>query len=716
MAKLTAQEFIDAIKEMTVLELNDLVKACEEEFGVSAAAGVVVAAAGAGEAAAAEEKTEFNVELTEVGPNKVKVIKVVREVTGLGLKEAKDVVDGAPKVLKEGVSKEEAEERSRTNKEIVRLLDYFPRVAYIGYTATPFANVLNEPPGKDSLYPADFITMLPEKPDYFGASKIFSLGEEFEVYQDDNDVTLDIINIYDEDADEEQILRKALIYFMLATSTKILRARKLGDDRLLNQHSTMMVQISGKIDAQEDVKAKLDVILNELCKDISSDSFNVKAQARKIWEREYISKRKANLHAISKLFTTPIEKYIVPDFDDIWTEFCNVAEKAAIKIDNSAASPEDRLVYSEDHPDYFVVVGGNTLSRGLTLEGLVVSVFTRTVRTYDTLLQMGRWFGYRKNYEDLVRLWMTPEANRRFEFLAGVELDLRDTIDKYKDETPRTLALPIRTNPHMQIVRKLAMKGAIKASINYSGRHPQTIYFKNDADWLNDNIKAVRNLIAGNSSIKGKWRNSSILLEGISGKSVGKFISEYHFYPNSDGLEPTLLLKYKKNIEEKGLVDSWNLVVKTLSSGKGKQEHSLVPGFDITLLERRKLDEEDKSRINLKAITSPSDILIDIPGFGGVDPSEMTYSEKFKVRERHFAGLGKKVPGLVIVYPIDKDSGKFDTPRSDAGKSHRVALNAAADVYGICFVFPVVKIGDYDSVCIELPNVLAVEKEDYAEE
>ena len=110
MAKLTAQEFIDAIKEMTVLELNDLVRACEEEFGVSAAAGVVVAAAGAGEAAAAEEKTEFNVELTEVGPNKVKVIKVVREVTGLGLKEAKDVVDGAPKVLKEGVSKEEAED------------------------------------------------------------------------------------------------------------------------------------------------------------------------------------------------------------------------------------------------------------------------------------------------------------------------------------------------------------------------------------------------------------------------------------------------------------------------------------------------------------------------------------------------------------------------------------------------------------------------------
>ena len=107
---MTTQEIIEVIKGLSVLELNDLVKACEEEFGVSAAAGVVVAAAGAG-AAAAEEKTEFDVvELTEVGPNKVKVIKVVRELTGLGLKEAKDAVDGAPKVIKEDATKEEAEE------------------------------------------------------------------------------------------------------------------------------------------------------------------------------------------------------------------------------------------------------------------------------------------------------------------------------------------------------------------------------------------------------------------------------------------------------------------------------------------------------------------------------------------------------------------------------------------------------------------------------
>ena len=109
MAKLTAQELIDAIKELSVLELNDLVKACEEEFGVSAAAGVVVAAA---------EKTEFDVELTEVGAEKVKVIKVVREVTGLGLKEAKDVVDGAPKVVKEGASKEEAEDIKKKLEEV----------------------------------------------------------------------------------------------------------------------------------------------------------------------------------------------------------------------------------------------------------------------------------------------------------------------------------------------------------------------------------------------------------------------------------------------------------------------------------------------------------------------------------------------------------------------------------------------------------------------
>lgn len=118
MAKLSTQDFIDALKELSVLELNELVKACEEEFGVSAAAGVVVAGPAAGGAAAEEEKTEFDVELTEVGANKVKVIKVVREATSLGLKEAKELVDGAPKMVKTGISKEEAEALKKELEEV----------------------------------------------------------------------------------------------------------------------------------------------------------------------------------------------------------------------------------------------------------------------------------------------------------------------------------------------------------------------------------------------------------------------------------------------------------------------------------------------------------------------------------------------------------------------------------------------------------------------
>lgn len=118
MAKLSTQEFIDALKELSVLELNELVKACEEEFGVSAAAGVVVAGPAAGGAAAEEEKSEFDVELTEVGANKVKVIKVVRETTSLGLKEAKELVDGAPKMVKTGISKEEAEALKKSLEEV----------------------------------------------------------------------------------------------------------------------------------------------------------------------------------------------------------------------------------------------------------------------------------------------------------------------------------------------------------------------------------------------------------------------------------------------------------------------------------------------------------------------------------------------------------------------------------------------------------------------
>ena len=151
MAKLTTEEFIAAIKELSVLELNDLVKACEEEFGVSAAAGVVVAAAGAaGEAA--EEKDEFDVELAEVGPNKVKVIKVVREVTGLGLKEAKEMVDGAPKVVKEGASKAEAEDiKTKLEAEGARLTlnNYLP-IIYRRFTSRNASGVpafFTEPEG-----------------------------------------------------------------------------------------------------------------------------------------------------------------------------------------------------------------------------------------------------------------------------------------------------------------------------------------------------------------------------------------------------------------------------------------------------------------------------------------------------------------------------------------------------------------------------------------
>ncbi len=607
------------------------------------------------------------------------------------------------------VSKEEEEERSKTNDEIVRMLNFFPRVAYVGYTATPFANVLNEPPGKDSLYPADFITMLPEKPDYFGTSKIFSLGEEFEEYHNEQDETLNIINTYDE-ADENRIFRKAIIYFILATSIKILRARKLQDEKFLNQHSTMMVQISGKIQEQQDAKAKIDAILSSLIVDIKSGN-KIKEQVECIWKSEILEKENYNLRAISKLFTTPLEKYILPSFEEVYIEFCSLIRKIETRIDNSNSADFERLFYSDEHPDYFIVVGGNTLSRGLTLEGLIVSLFTRTVKTYDTLLQMGRWFGYRKNYEDLVRLWMTPEALQKFQFLAGVELDLRETIDKYKDATPRTLALPIRTNPHMQIVRKLAMKSAVDSSINYSGRHPQTIYFKNDKKWLEDNMVAVKALISKNSSIKGKICNSDILLENISRQSIEEFISEYHFYPNSNGLEPNLLLKYKNRVEEEGLLDSWNVVVKTLSGGK-HIVNDLVPGFDIALLERRKIKDSDSSRINLKAITSPSDILADIPAFGCPDPSKLTYSEKFKVRGNYFEKMNRKVPGLLIIYPIYQKSGE-DKPEKG---TNRILLNAKADVYGVCIVFPFVKIGEYDSVCIKLPNVLEVEKEDYAEE
>lgn len=610
-------------------------------------------------------------------------------------------------------------ERTKINECITDMFRFFPRYAYVGYTATPFANVLSEGPGEFSMYPSDFITMLPEKKDYFGATKIFGLGEEFETYEEKGKKTLNIIRKTcpgKKNGIDEKAIKDATEYFILATAVKRIRARLLGDNYLLNSHSTMMIHTSGRIDDHKTVYEGVKSYLASL-----RDGWNTeksRTDFRRVWEAVYLNSRNENLEAIADLFTTSVEDLTVPsDFNVIYDEAKKVLDRVEIRIDNSQSGLENRLRYDNDHADYFIAVGGNTLSRGLTLQGLVVAVFARKAKTYDTLLQMGRWFGYRKRYEDLVRLWLTDEAEKNMRFLAGVEIDLRDAINQYSGDgiTPQTLAVAIRTRPHMQIVRKLAMQGAVKASINYVGRHPQTISFRNDEQWLQNNIDVTKKLIRRNmDKYVGHINGEGYLFKDINPVSLSEYISSYNFDSNTNGLSSELLTAFKKKAEEEGYITTWNMVVKSNINGQ-HSDTGLIPGHIVNLLERGKMEGE-KDRLYLKAVSSSWDIVCDIEGGPDVvksddDKKKYDNNGKFRYRNEYYSRQNKKTPGLLVVYPI---YGK-----SRATSKGRVSLDAVRDVYGISLIFPKPEknIGKlFESVAIELRDVKEIEKEEYTDD
>ena len=609
------------------------------------------------------------------------------------------------------VSKEDDIERSKINREITNMLGFFPRYVYIGYTATPFANVLNEGPGINSLYPSTFITMLKEKQSYFGASKIFGVGEEFATYKEEEDQLMDITNVYDadrllQDITDEELFWDPIIYFSAATAARIIRGRHNNDPSVEELHSTMMIHTSGKIGSHREVYNLITELLERIRRLSRGSSF--KEEVHKVWNKYYLEKKTANLEAVADLFGADMAKYYVPSFEELYKKTVDVLRSISLKIDDSAASEDERLSYPVGKSAYIIAVGGNTLSRGITLEGLIVTVFTRKVSTYDTQLQMGRWFGYRHLYEDLVRLWLTKKIYINFQFLAGVELDLRNTIEKYDDETPLTMAVAIRTTPHMQIVRKNAMKSAVKSSINYIGKHPQTIYFENSKKWLQENIDACKNLISNNSSKRIHACNDGYLISDVSSESISEFLGKYNFYSNSNGLDRNLLLSFKEKAEANGIISGWNIVIKSPSSDNEtrKVRDDILPGFKINMLERGKERVAGfDSRIYLQGIATDTDIICDIPDFRAEfrNYRNMKNSDLFKAREKHF---GDKIPGLLIIYPINGDS-KPKSPR-------RIPMDAENDVFGICIVFPDLnkhnRLDDlYERVSIPLPDNYSIE-------
>ncbi len=367
-------------------------------------------------------------------------------------------------------------------------------------------------------------------------------------------------------------------------------------------------------------------------------------------------------------------------FDELLPYLEDAVGKTDVVVENSRSV--QRLSYG-DQAKIQIVIGGNTLARGLTLKGLVVSFFVRATNAYDTLLQMGRWFGYRPGYADLPRIWMTKELEGFFSDLATVEQEIRNDIRRYENEgiTPLDFGIRVRTHPALSITSRLKMQAAVDCDVSYRGTHPQTIFFKHkDRDWLINNINAAKSLIRqiGAYGITREPKGRYTIFRDVPVELIFKFLGEYQFHEDSIVLQERLIREYIEAQNRDGELIRWNVAIVGGRRADQSPNIDLDAGELIPLLNRTKyIIGPPKEYANLKAIVSPPDRLVDL----NVDKAGQVEKEGDPTAVRP-AGS----PGLLLIYPIAKNSAvtRNETKRGE----RREALDAVEHIIGISLVFP----------------------------
>lgn len=546
---------------------------------------------------------------------------------------------------------------TETNKLIRDLLRLLPKCVYIGFTATPFANVLIDADSDDDLYPRNFIATLPEPPGYFGPRKLFGLGmnpsdlSPDEIEKPDLDV---IRYVSDDDLDQidlalknkgsaPSILSDALLAFVLSSCGRLAR----GHD---NDHFSMLVHPSQHTTPQQIFAGAIEEELN-LIKQASakpSRFSNVLTRARHMWESDFqkVTKEQNDSNLIEY------------DFETIWKFTKPLTESIEIKILNYRSI--DKLDYSGT-PKRYVVVGGNKLSRGLTLEGLSISLFTRGANQYDTLLQMGRWFGYRPQYYDLTRIYVNRQMAERFAELARVEDELRADLRKYAQQpnppTPLQLKPRIRNHPTMAVTSRFKMGAGRPISISFENTSQQTVSFPvNDKSLLRTNIDSAHGFIAGlPRTPNSETKEGMHIWQNVNSELILEFLESYEFSREARDVNRQNLVGYIKQQNQCGELTSWDVV---LPGGSKKEEvHRWTKNIFTRKVIRRPMTSH-----SIKVLSDPND----------------------KLKWQTITGRDLKDPkqGCIMLYLINRESGK------DKGKEFFDTPASAEDILGLVFIFP----------------------------
>ncbi|CEI46641.1 Endonuclease [Propionibacterium freudenreichii] len=559
--------------------------------------------------------------------------------------------------------------------------------SYVGYSATPFANVLIDPDKDEDLFPSDFITTLTTGPAYFGARRVFGLADTV----DDNGETepsLDMVRLIPATEAETlqppsdpqsrdffdpplpDSLKEALAWFIVATAIR--RARgQMG-------HSSMLIHTTHYTAPHVTMRRRVTSHARELQDRARQRDMTV---FKRSWDTEA---RRATGET-----TMPL-----PTWDEVQSRIPAVLAELEVIVDNGESN--DRLDYdpSNGSDRTIVVIGGGTLARGLTLEGLVVSYFTRTSSTYDTLMQMGRWFGYRNGYEDLPRVWVTEGLDQDYAFLARVEADLRDEIESVQDSdfTPRQLGVRIRTHPgRLQITAENKMYNAEVVQIGLSDTANQvTILDGRNPAISHGNLNAVRTLVSGLRP--QQLHTNHFLIQDVNGERIITFLRDFKAHPDQKWLSNEAKQKNLDNMVEwihrfaGGNI--WNVVL--VSNYRQTAPDGVTPLGSLTIgstklgcLNRSVLRGSTSGRLDFKAVMSPGDRICDIPPSKYGDSPRATDADRRRIRRSYGDGRG-----LVVIYPISS--------HSQAAPASRERMNIPTELDQVAFSIFMPSIMDAD--------------------
>lgn len=642
-------------------------------------------------------------------------------------------VDTGEQVVDDNGNPDEEHQPKTINSLIRKILHAFERKAYVGYTATPFANIFIHRQGEtkeegSDLYPKAFIINLAAPSNYVGPAKIFGVSTpegrteglplmrpiDDHIYKETPGGWMPVkhskehVPLFNGQETVPPSLRKAIQAFALACAARELRGQG-------SEHSSMLVHVTRLVQVQEHVTTQVENSLRKLKQGVTRGTDpSLITELQELWESDFAP----TTQAVSALTTKPDGLLPPLAWKDIADKLPDVLEDIVVRMINGSA--KDALDYAQatSHGLKVIAVGGDKLSRGLTLEGLCTSYFVRTTKMYDTLMQMGRWFGYRPGYVDLCRLYTTSDLVEWFGHIADAAEELRAEFDDMAERgaTPMDYGLKVQSHPVMLVTSPLKMRTSKPLRISFSGEVLETVSLHTDTEVLARNMDAVNRLIEKmGAPSKGpsfaldrgelKQEHRGWLWESIPVEQIAEFFDGYVTRPESHKVNSKLLSQFIKDMAGKGELTSWTVY---MAAGEGSPAifHGglLLESMSIRKNKTEKLDRYSFGRLlspkheaidmsfpaweaalaHTRAKALKADAIAPLNGDAKLPDSPSGPSIR-KIKGEGAAGVpAARDRGLLLLYPLDTSKSESQNPEF---------LSSTTPAIGIGVCFPVSNAG-----------------------